>query len=173
MRPHAPVQSRDGFHVVIEHLRRGVEYARDSFHVAAKIRRQDLDARLWQALMQRADCFRKVPRAAVVQIVAIHAGDHDVAKLQSRGHSRDIRRFIRIERTGIPALRHGTEPAAARAQIPEDHERRRTAIETLMHVGTARGFAHRVKIQATEFGFQIVDRFEMRARLAQPIGQPG
>ena len=111
-------------------------------------------------------------RPAVAQIVAIHAGDHDVAQPHRRGHPRDIGRLFRIERARMAALRHRTESAAARAQIAQDHERRRAAVETLVHVRAARRFAHGVQIQPPQLGFQIVDGFEMRVGFAQPFGQP-
>ena len=61
-------------------------------------------------------------------------------------------------------LRHRTESAAARAQIAQDHERRRAAVETLMDIGAARGFAHRVEMQPRSSALRRCTRFEMRAR---------
>ena len=40
----------------------------------------------------------KMVRAAIGKIVAIHAGDHDVAQLHLGGHARDVRRLVGIER---------------------------------------------------------------------------
>ena len=71
----------------------------------------------------------------------------------------------------MPALGHRAESAAARAQVAQDHERRRAAMETFMHVGAARRFAHGVQIQPAKLGLELMDGVKMRARFAKPLGQ--
>ena len=80
LRPHAPVQPRNGFHIVIEDMRRGVEHARDGFQIAAEIRRQNFYASFRQRAPHFANRLAKCTRTAIRQIVAIHAGDHHVAQ---------------------------------------------------------------------------------------------
>ena len=77
---------------------RGVEHARDRLEIALKIRRQNLDAGFGQARAALRAPSRKVLRAAVRQIVAIHAGDDHVAQAHRRRHARDVGRLVRIER---------------------------------------------------------------------------
>ena len=81
LRAHPAVQPRHRLHVVVEDVRPGVEHARDRVEVAAEIRRQHFDARLGQRAPHLAHGLGEVVRAAVRQVVAIHAGDHDVAQL--------------------------------------------------------------------------------------------
>jgi len=110
-------------------------------------------------------------RAAVRKIVTIDAGDHYVPQSHLRGHSGNIGRLIRIERTGMPALGHRAESASARAQVSQDHERRRAAVKTFMHVGAARRFAYRVQIQPAKLGFELMHGVKVGPRLAQPLRQ--
>ena len=69
------------------------------------------------------------------------------------------------------ALRHRAESAAARAQVAQDHERRRAAVKAFMHVRAARRFANRVQIQLPQILLQIVNGREMRGAFAQPLRQ--
>ncbi len=81
---------------------------------------------------------REMVRPAVRKVVAVHAGDHHVAQLHRRRHARHVGGLRRIEpHVRLPgiALRHRTEAAAARAEIAQDHERRRAAMEALVDVG--------------------------------------
>ena len=95
LRAHPPIEPRHGFHVVIEHMRAGVEHARDGVHVAFEIRRQHFHARAGSAPLDLAHRLGEMRRAAIGKIVAIHAGDHHIAQLHLRRHARDVRRFRR------------------------------------------------------------------------------
>jgi hypothetical protein len=132
---------------VIENVRSGIEHARDRVEIAAKIRRQHLDARLGKRPAHRADGLGEMPRAAVREIVPVHAGDHDVVEPQVRRGGGNASGLVRIQ-LEFPlfrrTFRHRAETASSRAKISKDHECGRAAVEALVHVGTPRGFAHRV-----------------------------
>ena len=57
---------------------------------------------------------------------------------------------------GRRALRHGAEPAAAGAQVAQDHERGRAAMKAFVDIRAARGLANRMQVQPPEAGFQSV-----------------
>ena len=73
----------------------------------------------------------------------------------------------------MAGLGYGAKAAASGAEIAEDHERSRAAGEAFVHVGTAGGFADRVEVKTAEFGFQIVDSFEVSVAFTEPLGEPG
>src|SRR6185503_11721224 len=93
-----------------------------------------------------ADAIDEVARAAVAQVVAIDARDHDVLQLHRGDGLAQVARLLRVQRLR-PAVRHVAEGAAARAQVPHDHESGRAVPEAFADVG-ARGFlAHRVQVR--------------------------
>ncbi len=171
LRPHLPVQARDGFHIVVEDVRLGVQHARHGSEITLKVGSENFDASFGKRETQRPNRGRKVSRAAVEKIVAIHAGDHHVAQAHLPRHPGDVRRLVRIGRAGMPALGDRTESAAARAQVAQDHEGRRAAMETFMQIGTARRFAHGVQIQPAKLGLEVMDGVEVRLGFAEPFGQ--
>jgi len=57
----------------------GLEDRERAVHAPAEVGHQHLDLRLRRALANRADAVDEVLRAAVAEIVAVDARDHDVA----------------------------------------------------------------------------------------------
>jgi hypothetical protein len=172
--PDSAVQPRDGFHVVIENVRRGIEHACDGIQITAKIRRQNLDARVGKGLPHLANGLAKMPRTSVRKIVAIDRGDHHITQFPACGGAGNIGGFAAIEREFLfvrRAFRNRAESAAARAEIAENHERRCPAMKALVHVGATRGFAHGVQIQAPDLRFERVNRLVMRSAFPKPIRQ--
>ena len=96
---------------------------------------------------RQADRLGEDLRAAIGQIVAIDRGDDDVAEAEHLHRVRDPRRFGEIERDGL-AVRHGAVAAGARADVAEDHERRRAVVPAFADVGAAGFFTDGVKVQA-------------------------
>src|SRR5579863_2596173 len=158
---------------MVKDVRGGIQHAGHGIEVPAKIGRKRLDASFGEGASDFANRLSEVPRSAIGKIVAIHAGDHHVAQTQGSSHTRDVRRLLRIERTGMTALGNGAESASARTQIAQDHERRGAAMEALVKVGTPRGLAYRIQAQAAKLALQIVDGCKMAAALSQPNRQPG
>ena len=96
-------------------------------------------------LAHLTDTFHKMRRAAVPQIVAIHARDHHVLQLQCADSARKVQRFVGIEWIGA-AVAHVAERAATRAFVAHDHERGRAFTETFAYVRATRLFTHRMQV---------------------------
>jgi len=173
--PHAAVESRRGLHIMIEHVRTGVENTRDGVMIAAEIGRQHFDAGVGERTSHLPNRIGEMTRSTVVQIVAIDAGDDDVSQSHRRRHASDVGRFVRIEAHILlrrRPLRHRTESAASRAKIPQDHEGRGAPVKALVNIRTARGFAYGVQIQPAQIGLQVVQRIEVCGRFASPFWKP-
>ena len=82
----------------------------------------------------------EMPRAAIVEIVAIDRGDDDMGEAELGDGFRDMRGLVRIERPR-QARPHIAEGASARAGIAHDHEGRVLLLPAFADVGTARLFA--------------------------------
>ena len=84
-RTRLPVESRNGFEVVVHHVReRRRERIERRIQPPAEIGHQHFDPRLRRMFPDRADAVGEMPRAAVAKIVAVDAGDHDVAEPEPR-----------------------------------------------------------------------------------------
>ena len=119
----------------------------------------------------------EMARAAVLQVVAVHAGDHHVAQLHFGGHARHVGRLGGVEAhiracAGLPL---GTE------QKPQPRVQRSPRI---MNVAAPRwkhswmlgqrADSHTVcRFSEPEPALEPVERFEMRAALARPLRKPG
>src|SRR5205823_7547241 len=91
-----------------------------------------------------ANAVDEVLRAAVAQIVAVDARDDDVAQPERGNGVAQMPRLLGIRRER-PAVRHIAEGAAPRADVAEDHERRRALAEALGDVRARGLFAHGVQ----------------------------
>src|SRR6266404_6967237 len=125
-------------------------------------------------LTHRTDTVDEMLRAAVTQVVAIDAGDHDVAKLQRGNCLGQVQRLFGIEwqRTSVSYV---AERTAARAKLAHDHERRRAFAEALADVRTGRFFANGMEIVLPQDALDVVKAgggWRSRAdprRLLQPL----
>ena len=123
-RPRLLVQARHRLEVVVHHVgRRVTEDVERALQPAAEIGHQHLDPRGRRVQAHGADAVDEMLRAAVAQVVAVHARDHDVAKLQRRDRLREVDGLVRVERQR-PAVADVAERAAPRADVAHDHERR-------------------------------------------------
>src|SRR5437667_6990509 len=98
--------------------------------------------------------------AAVAQVVAVDAGDHDVSELQRRDGLGQIRRLFRIERQR-PAVTDVAEWATPRADVAHDHERRRAFAEAFAYIRAGGFLAHGVEMVLAQ---DLLDLVEARAR---------
>jgi hypothetical protein len=102
-RARLPVQVRHGLEIVIHHIRRrGAEDVERALDTATEIRDENLDLRGGRQLAHRADAVDEVLCAAVTQVVAIDAGDHDVLEPQRRDGLREIDGLGRVQRQRAP-----------------------------------------------------------------------
>src|SRR4051812_35392755 len=73
-RPRAPVEARHGLEIVVHHIRRrGFQDLERPIEPPAEVRHQHLDRRLRARRAHGADAIDEVLRAAVLQVVAVHA----------------------------------------------------------------------------------------------------
>ena len=136
---------------------------------AAKIRHQHLDLRGRRELAHRADAVDEMPRAAVAQIVAVHARDDHVGELQRGDRPGEVHGLGRIERQRA-AVTHVAERAAPRADVAHDHERRRALGKALADV-RARGFlAHGVQPVLAQDLLDFGEARRRRRAHADPVG---
>jgi hypothetical protein len=163
-------QARDGLDVVVEHLGRRVEHHAQRLALALEVRRQHLDAGLRERGVQGADGRREVRGAAVAQVVAVDRGQHHVAQAHAGrglGHARGLA-GVRRERAGG---RDRAVAAAARAAVPEQHERGRAAREALPQVRAAGLLADGVEGLLTQQDAHRARAGRERAALPRPLGQ--
>src|SRR5687767_8006271 len=97
-------------------------------------------------------------RAAVPEIVAVDARDHDIGKTKKRNCFCQMPGLLGIRRER-PAVRHVAERAAARADVAEDHESRGALAEALGDVRAGGFLAHRVQLLAAQ---DVLDLGEAR-----------
>ncbi len=111
---------------------------------------------------------------SIAQVVAVDAGDDDIAKLERGDRLRQVDRLLGVERQRT-AVAHVAERAAARADVAHDHERGRALAEALADVRARRFLAHGVQAVLAQDLLDLVEaRTRRRAdanpfRLRQPI----
>jgi len=167
--PRDPVQSRHRLEVVIHYIGwRFSQNLQGTLEAPAKIRHQDFDLRSGRSLAHRANTIDEVLRAAVAQVIAIHAGDDDVGELQCSDRLREIDRLLGVERqrTSVADVAEG---AAPRANVAHDHERGGAFAEAFADVRTRGFLAHRVQAVLTQNLFDLVEARTGRRPHADPV----
>src|SRR6188472_712114 len=82
--PGALVEPGHGFQVVVQDIRRrGGEDFQRALEAAPEVRHEDFYRGARRLRAHRTDAIHEMLRAAVAQIVTIHAGDDDVGQVQS------------------------------------------------------------------------------------------
>src|SRR5262249_2807427 len=121
---------------------------------ALKIRDENLDAAAGHPAADSVNREAEQLCSAILAIVAIDAGDNS----ESQAHRGD--RFGHT--VGLPVIHferrtllHGTEAAAACADVAQDHERGGPAVPAFSDVRTCGAFANRVEMQALNQRFQF------------------
>src|SRR5712671_93416 len=167
---------------MVEHIWPRANDGFKSLPVSAKIRDQHLNFTTWNARTNFGNGARKNTRAAIGLIVAIDGRHHRVAQtheLRRFGHA--LRLLLVRRRSGL-ARRYGAKSARSRANVAENHERRRAMFPTFTHVRAARTLAHRIKAQRAHDALQIliirpIEKFDaqpVRARMSRRIDRnPG
>jgi hypothetical protein len=112
--------------------------------LAAQVGNQDLDADARAEPADLADRLREDERAPVGQVVARYRGEHRELEPHVLDRLRDAPGLVRVERRR-DAASYGAEPAAARADVAQQHERRRAAAPALGDVGAVRAVTDRVQ----------------------------
>ena len=143
------IQARHGLGVVVEDVGRGFEHDVHGRVRALKIRDQHFDPATLNTLADRANGQREQLRAAVLAIVAIHAGDDGEFQPESRAGLGHAARLVIIHRQRA-ALLHRAESAAAGADVAQDHEGGGAPVPAIADVGAGRALAHGVELQVLD-----------------------
>ena len=141
------IEPRHGLDVVIEHVRAGVEHRAQRRLDALEVGNQHLDA----ARRARA---RASARIVSAKMNAPPSARSSRSTEVITANCRPMRATASATRAGSAvsssfgrAVRHGAVGAGARADVAEDHERRRAVVPALADVGAARVLAHGVQLQ--------------------------
>ena len=110
------------------------------------------------------DAGDEMAGAAVAQVVAVDARDHDVLELQRGDRLGEVDRLVGIQRIG-PAVADVAERAAPRALVAHDHEGRRAVAEAFADVRARRFLAHRVQLVLAQ---DLLDLVEARRSASRP-----
>ena len=110
--------------------------------LAQKIGREKFDRRGRTARADRANGFGEMLGTAVIEVVAVHRSDDDVAKPELESRLRDVLGLRRIEHAGQTGL-DVAEGASAGAGVAHDHEGGVLLVPALADVRAARLLAHR------------------------------
>ncbi|MCG3140604.1 MAG: hypothetical protein HDKAJFGB_01677 [Anaerolineae bacterium] len=138
--------------------------------VAAKIGRQDFDDGARRAFFDFAHGLGKDARAAVRQIVAVHARNDDVIQIQFRQRFAHAARFVHVHHAARIARFHRAKAARARTRVAENHNRQRTRAPTFADVGTARFAANGIQFERADEPFEPRVLFAERRAHANPFG---
>ena len=143
-RPHREVARGHGFEIVVEHVRPGRDHGFKGAVLAQEIRGQHLDRRTRAARADGADRVREMLRPAVVEVVAVDGGNHDMRQAERGGGLRHMLGLGGVERPR-QARAHVTEGAGARAGVAHDHEGGVLLIPAFADIRAAGLLAHRMQ----------------------------
>src|SRR5690606_3292955 len=143
--PSLAIEPRHRLEVVVHHVgRRRLEDVQRAFQAAPEVRDEYLDAGCRGELADPSYALDEMRGTAVAQVVAVHAGDDDVAQPQGGDRPGEVERLVRIERVG-PAMADVAERATAGALVAHDHERGGALAEALADVRAGRLLADGVQ----------------------------
>ena len=128
------LETFDGFDVVGDHVRLGVDDRSNQVFLALEVRNQHRheDARV--AVFDLPDGPGEVGRTLVGEVVAVDAREDDVIEPDLGDGFPHVRGFVGVEWFHPPRL-DVTEVTAPRAAMAHEHERGRTARVALVRVG--------------------------------------
>ena len=92
--------------------------------------------------------LRENRRAAVGEVVAVDRGEHEIFPAEVAHGFGDAQRFEPVDFAAWAPRLDVAEPAAARARVAQDHDRRRAGAPALADVRTHRFLADRVQLAA-------------------------
>lgn len=143
-----PVDSRiegfDGFQVVIEDIRCGLENGFESLWISPEIRDQNFDSRPRTFGPDLADRLGEERGPSVPQIVACHRSDDSVIQVESDHGLGDVMGVIPLGRKRI-AFSYGTKSAVSRARVPEEKKSGGFFLPAFPDIGTPGTLTDRVE----------------------------
>ncbi len=132
---------------------------------------QHLDGAAGLQAADLADGVGEDVRAAVGQLVAVHAGEHGVAQAHLPHRFRHPQRLLFVQRLGAPGL-DVAEAAGAGAGVAHQQEGGRAAAPALAQVGAERLFAHGVQRLAPHQALELPVLIVLVYPDPQPLGPP-
>jgi hypothetical protein len=139
------VEAGDGFEVVVEDFGFLVEHELQGLPVAAEIGDEDFNAGAGGLDSDLADGLCPDVCAAVVELVAVDAGDDDVIEAHQADGVAHTAGFVEVEGGGASGG-DVAEAAASGADVAEDHEGGGTGVPAFAHVGALGGLADGVEL---------------------------
>ena len=163
------LQPGDGLEVMVEHLGRGGEDDVDQLAAPVEIGREHLD-RGTGSPAHGQDALAEVFGAAVGKVVARDGGDDHVAQSQPVARFGQALGLVEGDLLGLPALDRA-KAAGPRADVSQDHERRRAAGPALRAVRATRTLADGLQAQLADQASR--ERHPARGgdRPLEPLGQ--
>src|SRR5579872_1529289 len=163
-------EAANGFEVVREDVGSCVHDDVERAHVTTIIAAQNFDFRARYALVNCAHGIREDQRSAVGEVVTVDGGEHEILPSKIAHGACDAYRFQPVDDAfGIAGL-DVAEATAARAEVSEDHDRRRSRAPTLRNVWTRGFLTDGMEPEAGDFGFDPLVVVADRQRDAQPVG---
>lgn len=171
-------QALDGLDVVCVDIKTALGDNLDHVEVASEVARQGLDQQRGLLVLNLADRLGEMPRAAVDEVVAVDAGEDDVAQAPAGEGLSRVLGLVGVEGRGRAARLDAAEAAAAGARIAHEHDGGRGgalvgAAPALRDVGAARLLADRVQAEPAQVRLDLLVVVVARGdgRL-EPLGQP-
>lgn len=175
---HVGREGLDGLDVVRVDVEPAARHERHHVQVAPEVAGQGLDEQARLLGLDAPDGLGEVARAAVGEVVAVDARQHDVAQPPARQGLGGVLGLVRVQRRGRAVRLDAAEAAAARARVAHQHDGRRrgvlvAAAPALRDVGAPRLLAHRVQPQPAQVLLDLLVVVVARGygRL-QPLWQP-
>ena len=164
-----PVEPRHGFDVVVEDVGPASSTASQRRFHALEVGNQHFDPAVRNPGARLPDRLDEHRRAAVGEIVAVDRRDHGMAQPHRLDRVGDPRRLRHVE-LARPPVRDGAVRAGARADVAQDHERRRAVVPALADVGAARLLADGVELQLLHQPLEAQIVLRPRRAHLEPLG---
>jgi len=169
-RPDRRREPADGFQIVIEDVRVRGEHRFDGRIGFIEIGHEHFNDNSRVQFTNLFDGRAKMIRAAVLQIIARHGGNHHVFQPHPARGFGDTRGFVGFEGERLGGG-DGAKTAGARAAIAGDHERGRAFAPAFPMVRALGAFADRVQLQFVQQPARAREAVGRGQRDAQPFRQ--
>ena len=141
------IEPRHRLEIVVEDVGPGFDDGLDRARLAHEVGGQDLDGGRRGGVADRPDDGREMAGAAIVEVVAVDRGDHDMVQAELAHRLGDMRRLVRIDQVR-PSGRDVAEGAGTGAHAAQDHHRGVLLLPALADVGAGRLLADGVELEA-------------------------
>ena len=165
---HVRRQAPDGLQIVREDVGPCVDDDVDRGEIAAVIAAENLDSSSGHALVNRAHGIGEDQCAAVGEIVAVDGRHDEILPAQIAHGFGHAQRFEPVDLSARITGLDVAETAAARAEIAQDHDRRRSRAPAFRHIRTGRLFADRMQRERIDPRLDALVLRPARQRNPQP-----